>query len=130
MLDRSYTYADYSDFSSFANSRSHAIALMVSDIRNPFLHRNFAAIEERLAGEGFDPLLGYSLGAPNRRGDCDSARAFAEWKTDRRSSPFNEVIHWSKQPAIRCPEVCGTLALCPLRSIYEPSLFPSSARAS
>jgi DNA-binding LacI/PurR family transcriptional regulator len=62
MLDRSYTYADYSDFSSFANSRSHAIALMVSDIRNPFLHRNFAAIEERLAGEGFDPLLGYSLG--------------------------------------------------------------------
>jgi hypothetical protein len=61
MLDRSYTYADFRFFffRQLTITRHRIDGL---HIRNPFLHRNFSAIEERLAGEGFDPLLGYCLG--------------------------------------------------------------------
>jgi LacI family transcriptional regulator, galactose operon repressor len=49
---------DYPDLSSFANSRSHAVALIVSDITNPFFTEIIPAIEERLGVEGFVVFVG------------------------------------------------------------------------
>ena len=41
-----------------AYSRSHAVGLLVSDIRDPFLAEVILAIEERLGAEGFITLVG------------------------------------------------------------------------
>jgi LacI family transcriptional regulator len=48
------------DFSSLAKSRSHAVALIVSDIANPFFAEIIPAIEERLGIEGFVVFVGNS----------------------------------------------------------------------
>jgi LacI family transcriptional regulator len=51
-------YTEYPDLSSLENSRSHAVALIVSDITNPFFAEIIPAIEERLGIEGFVVFVG------------------------------------------------------------------------
>jgi LacI family transcriptional regulator len=53
-------YPENPDFSSPAKSRSHAVALIVSDITNPFFAEIIPAIEERLGLDGFVVYVGNS----------------------------------------------------------------------
>src|SRR5438132_11063372 len=48
------------DLSSLENSRSHTVALIVSDITNPFFAEIIPAIEERLGIDGFVVFVGNS----------------------------------------------------------------------
>ena len=54
------------DLSSLAKSRSHTVALIVSDITNPFFAEIIPAIEERLGLEGFVVFVGNSSEDPRR----------------------------------------------------------------
>src|ERR1700719_2623388 len=49
---------EYPDLSSFENSRSHTVALIVSDITNPFFTEIIPAIEERLGMGGIVVFVG------------------------------------------------------------------------
>ena len=49
-----------------AYSRSHAVGLLVSDIRDPFLAEVILAIEERLGAEGFITLVGNTSENPDK----------------------------------------------------------------
>ena len=53
-------HPEKSDLSSLVESRSHAVALIVSDITNPFFAEIIPAIEERLGIEGFVVFVGNS----------------------------------------------------------------------
>jgi LacI family transcriptional regulator len=53
-------HSEKPDLSSLVESRSHAVALIVSDITNPFFAEIIPAIEERLGIEGFVVFVGNS----------------------------------------------------------------------
>jgi hypothetical protein len=53
-------YPENPELSSVVKSQSHVVALIISDITNPFFSEIIPAIEERLGIEGFVVLVGNS----------------------------------------------------------------------
>lgn len=79
-LDRSQMHPENLDLSPLAKSRSHAVALIVSDITNPFFAEIIPAIEERLGTDGFVVFVGNS--AEDRRREERLLAKFRQFPPD------------------------------------------------